>query len=42
MDLNPLYLYITCIIGSSIIAVPVVLAFRQVIDFLDIENILTK
>lgn len=33
MDLNPLYLYITCVIGSSIVAVPVVLAFRQVIDF---------
>lgn len=33
MDLNPVYLYITCVIGSSIIAVPVVLVFRQVIDF---------
>ncbi|MCC3869605.1 small multi-drug export protein [Terrisporobacter mayombei] len=33
MDLNPIYLYITCVVGSSIIAVPVVLAFRQVIDF---------
>ena len=33
MDLNPVYLYITCVIGSSIVAVPVVLLFRQVIDF---------
>ncbi|MEW9077536.1 COG2426 family protein [Terrisporobacter glycolicus] len=33
MDLNPVYLYITCVIGSSIISVPVVLAFRRVIDF---------
>lgn len=33
MDLNPVYVYITCVIGSSIVAVPVVLLFRQVIDF---------
>mgnify|MGYP001069841180 CR=1 FL=1 len=33
MDLNPVYLYITCVIGSSIVAVPVVLLFRQAIDF---------
>lgn len=34
MDLNPIYIYITCVIGSSIISVPVVLVFRQVIDYL--------
>ena len=34
MELNPVYLYITCVIGSSIISVPVVLMFRQVIDYL--------
>ncbi|WP_455537651.1 COG2426 family protein [Terrisporobacter sp.] len=34
MDLNPIYVYITCVIGSSIISIPVVLVFRQVIDFL--------
>lgn len=34
MDLNPVYLYIICVIGSSIIAVPVVLVFRRVIEFL--------
>lgn len=34
MNLNPIYIYITCIIGSSIISVPVVLLFRQVIDYL--------
>ena len=34
MGLNPIYLYITCVIGSSIISVPVVLVFRQVIDYL--------
>ncbi len=30
IDLNPIYLYITCVIGSSIIALPVVLLFRQI------------
>ena len=34
MDLNPIYLYITCLIGSSIVAVPVVLVFRQLIEYL--------
>ncbi|WP_455543869.1 COG2426 family protein [Intestinibacter sp.] len=34
MDLKPIYIYITCVIGSSIISVPVVLLFRQVIDYL--------
>ncbi len=34
MDLNPIYIYITCVIGSSIISLPVVLLFRQVIDYL--------
>ena len=33
MDLSPIYVYITSVIGSSIVAVPVVLLFRQVIDF---------
>ena len=34
MDLNPMYVYISCLIGSSIISIPVVLVFRQVIDYL--------
>lgn len=34
MDLNPTYVYISCLIGSSIVSVPVVLVFRQVIDYL--------
>ena len=34
MDLNPIYIYIICVIGSSLISVPVVLMFRQVIDYL--------
>ena len=34
MDLNPIYVYISCLIGSSIVSVPVVLVFRQVIDYL--------
>ena len=39
-DLKPLYVYIVCLIGSSLVSIPVVLIFRQVIDFLDTENIL--
>ena len=34
MDLNPIYVYLSCLIGSSIVSIPVVLAFRQVIDYL--------
>ena len=33
MDLNPLYLYISCLIGSSLVSIPVVFIFRQVIDY---------
>ncbi len=34
MDLNPVYLYLTCVIGSSIVAVPIVLLFRKVLEYL--------
>lgn len=34
MGLNPIFIYIVCIIGSSIISVPVVLMFREVMDYL--------
>ena len=33
MDLKPLYVYIACLIGSSLVSIPVVLIFRQVIEF---------
>lgn len=33
MDLNPIYVYISYLIESSIVSIPVVLIFRQVIDF---------
>ena len=33
MDLNPIYVYIACLIGSSLVSIPVVLIFRQVIEF---------
>ena len=42
MNLNPLYLYITCVIGSSIISVPVVLMFRQIIDYLRYRKYFNK
>ena len=34
MDLNPICIYITSVIGASMISVPVVVMFRQVIDYL--------
>ena len=42
MVLKPIYVYIVCIIGSSIISVPVVLMFRQVIDYLRYRKYLNK
>ncbi len=34
MNLNPVYLFISCLIGSSLVSIPVVLIFRQVVDYL--------
>lgn len=34
MDLNPIYVYLSCLIGSSIVSIPIILVFRQVIDYL--------
>ena len=34
MDLHPIYLYLFCLLGSTIVAIPIVLVFRQVIDYL--------
>lgn len=34
MSLNPMYVYISCLIGSSVVAIPIVLVFRQVIEYL--------
>ena len=42
MGLKPIYVYIVCIIGSSIVSVPVVLMFRQVIDYLRYRKYLNK
>ena len=42
MNLNPVYLYIICVIGSSIISVPVVLMFRRVIDYLRYRKYFNK
>lgn len=33
-SLNPVYLYITCLIGSSIVAIPIVFLFKKVIEYL--------
>ena len=42
MKLNPVYIYMVCVIGSSIISVPVVLMFRQVIDYLRYRKYFNK
>lgn len=34
MELNSIALYISCVIGSTIIGIPVVLLFRKIVDFL--------
>lgn len=34
MNLKPIYVYLSYLIGSSIVSVPIVLVFRQVIDYL--------
>ena len=34
MNLNPIYVYLSCLIGSSIVSIPIILVFRQVIDYL--------
>ena len=34
MDLNPIYVYLSCLIGSSIVSIPIILVLRQVIDYL--------
>ena len=42
MNLNPVYLYIICVIGSSIVSAPVVLMFRRVIDYLRYRKYFNK
>lgn len=34
MKLNPVYVYIFSLIGSTLIAIPIVILFRNVIDYL--------
>ena len=34
IELNPIWVYIFCLIGSTIIAIPIILLFRHIIDFL--------
>ncbi|WP_270659129.1 COG2426 family protein [Paraclostridium bifermentans] len=42
MDLNPISLYLCCVTGSTIIGIPIVLLFRQVIDFLRYRKYFNK
>lgn len=42
MNLNPILVYIFCVIGSTIIGIPVVLIFRKSIDFLRYRKYFNK
>ncbi|MBS6025334.1 MAG: small multi-drug export protein [Paeniclostridium sordellii] len=42
MNLNPIYIYISCVIGSTIIGIPVVLLFRKIIVFLRYRKYFNK
>lgn len=42
MKLNPLYVYICSIIGATLIAIPIVLLFRKIIDYLRYRRYFNK
>lgn len=42
MKLNPVYVYIFSLIGSTIIAIPIVLLFRKIIDYLRYRKYFNK
>lgn len=33
-DLNPFYVYIACVLGSTLVSIPLIICFRQVMQFL--------
>ncbi|MEF9991805.1 MAG: small multi-drug export protein [Peptostreptococcaceae bacterium] len=34
MNLNPIYVYCICVIGSTVVSIPIVLLFRNIIEYL--------
>lgn len=41
MDLNPFLIYITCVLGATVVAMPVILTCRYVLGYMKVKNILT-
>lgn len=42
LDLNPIGVYFASVLGSTMVAIPLVLAYRHVVDFLKSKKILLK
>ncbi len=42
MNLNPLGVYIASVVGSTIVAIPLMLTFRHILQFLRTKKILSK
>ena len=40
--LNPVYLYIACLIGSTFVAIPIILTFRYIIEFCKKKKLFVK
>ena len=40
--LDPFYLYISCLIGSTIVAIPIILTFRHIIGFCKKKKLFIK
>lgn len=41
MDLNPFLIYITCVLGATVVTMPVILTCRYVLGYMKVKNILT-
>lgn len=42
MELNPLLVYISCVLGATVVSIPLILTCRYIIDFLKAKKVLTK
>ena len=42
MNLNPIYVYCICVIGSTVVAIPIVLLFRKIIEYLRYKKYFNK
>lgn len=40
--LNPVYIYIACLIGSTFVAIPIILTFRYIIEFCKKRKLFVK